>query len=71
MPLSSAPPDAIATRSLASVVRASGHPPSTAPTTISSGTKRSSKNTSLKSSSPVISRSGRMSMPGERMSTRK
>src|SRR6478735_8475265 len=63
MPRSSAPPAAIATRSLASVVRANGQPPSTGPTTMSSGTKRSSKKTSLKRASPVISRRGRMS-PG-------
>jgi hypothetical protein len=56
---------------LASVVRASRHPSLTAPTTISSGTNMSSKNTSLNRLSPVISRSGRMSMPGEDMSTRK
>ena len=54
---------AIATRSLASVVRASFQPPSTSPTTHSSGTKTSSRKTSLNISSPVSSRSGRMSMP--------
>ena len=44
---------------------------SISPTTQSSGTKHSSKNTSVNSASPVISRSGRISMPGEVMSTRK
>ena len=59
------------TRSLARVVRASCQPPSTSPTTHSSGTKQSSKKTSLNSAAPVISRSGRTSMPGDVMSTRK
>ena len=55
---------AIATRSLASVVRASFQPSSSSPTRQSSGTNTSSRNTSLNSASPVISRSGRTSMPG-------
>ena len=50
----------IATRSLARVVRASGQPPSTSPTTQSSGTKTPSRKTSLNSASPVSSRSGRI-----------
>ena len=54
------------TRSLASVVRATRQPPLTSPTTQSSGTNTSSRKTSLKSASPVISRSGRTSTPGER-----
>jgi hypothetical protein len=54
---------AIATRSLARVVRASFQPSSTSPTTIASGTNTSSRKTSLKSALPVISRSGRTSMP--------
>jgi hypothetical protein len=61
----------IDTRSLASVVRASGQPPSTSPITQSSGTNTSSRNTSLNMARPVISRSGRMSMPGVAMSTMK
>ena len=59
------------TRSLASVVRATRQPPLTSPTTQSSGTKTSSRKTSLNMASPVISRSGRTSTPGEFMSTRK
>ena len=62
---------AMATRSLASVVRASLQPSPGSATTHSSGTKTSSRKTSLNSASPVISRSGRTSMPGLRMSTRK
>ena len=69
MPPPNDEPLPIDTRSLASVVRASGQPPSTSPITQSSGTNTSSKNTSLNISMPVISRSGRMSMPGVRMST--
>ena len=62
----------IATRSLASVVRASLQPSSTSPTTSSSGTNTSSRKTSLNSAWPVISRSGRTSMPSLfLMSTRK
>ena len=65
---SSAPPNAESddsdTRSLAKVVRASFQPPSISPTTQSSGTKQSSKKTSLNRAAPVISRSGRTSMPG-------
>ncbi|CNM68723.1 Uncharacterised protein [Mycobacterium tuberculosis] len=58
-------------RSLASVVRASRQPSLTVPTTISSGTNTLSRKTSLNSESPVISRSGRISMPGDFMSTKK
>ena len=60
----------IATRSLARVVRASGQPPFTSPTTQSSGTKTSSRKTSLNSASPVSSRSGRIVIPGVAMSSR-
>ena len=71
MPPPNDAPLPIDTRSLASVVRASGQPPSTSPTTQSSGTNTSSRNTSLNISRPVISRSGRMSRPGAFMSTMK
>jgi len=47
------------------------HPPSTSPTTHSSGTHTSSRKTSLNSASPVSSRSGRTSIPFVVMSTRK
>ena len=73
--ISSATPDPNAhdldsdTRSLASVVLATRQPPFTGPTTQSSGTKTSSRNTWLNSESPVISRSGRTSTPGADMST--
>ena len=60
---------AIATRSLASVVRASVQPSPGSPTTQSSGTNTSSRKTSLNIASPVISRSGRTSMPAAVMST--
>ncbi len=64
-------PEAMDTRSLARVVRARRHPPLTCPTTQSSGTKTSVKNTSLNIAAPVISRSGRTSMPSVCMSTMK
>ena len=57
------------TRSLPSVARATRQPWPTSPTTPSSGTNTSSKNTSLNSASPVSSRSGRMSTPSLRRST--
>ena len=53
------------TRSFASVVLATRQPPLTSPTTQSSGTNTSSRKTWLKRESPVISRSGRTSTPGE------
>ena len=53
------------------MLRATFQPPLTSPTTQSSGTNTLSRKTSLNSASPVISRSGRTSMPGEDMSTRK
>ena len=39
------------------------------PMSASAGTRTSEKNTSLKSDVPVISRSGRVSMPGSDMSS--
>ncbi|SKT97064.1 Uncharacterised protein [Mycobacteroides abscessus subsp. abscessus] len=71
MASSNVPPPAIATRSLANVVRARRQPSSTEPTTFSSGTMTPSRKTSLNISSPVISRSGRTVMPGVFMSSRK
>ena len=64
-------PDPIDTRSFASVVRAARQPSLTAPTTQSSGTNTSDRNTSLNMAKPVSSRSGRMSMPSLVMSTQK
>ena len=64
-------PDAMDTRSLASVVRAHAQPSVGPPTTQSSGTNTSSRNISLNRAMPVSSRSGRTSMPGVAMSTRK
>ena len=57
------------TRSLPSVALATVHPVLGSPTTSSSGTNRSLKNTSLKSEPPVICRSGRTSTSGAFMST--
>ena len=53
-----------------SVVSATVHPWSTSPRRISSGTRTSVKNTSLKEAPPVICRNGRTSTPGAFMSTR-
>ena len=61
----------MAERSLARVVWATRHPSPTSPSTLAAGMRTSSRNTSLKWASPVICRSGRMSMPGLAMSTRK
>ncbi len=61
----------IDTRSFASVVRPARQPSSTAPITQSSGTNTSSKKTSLNQASPLISRKGRISIPGEPISTKK
>ena len=61
----------IATRSVASVDMATRQPSPGAPSTQSSGTNTLSRKTSLNMVRPVISRSGRMSMPGACMSTRK
>src|SRR5690606_4293337 len=71
---SSAPPiplPPMAIRSADSVERAIFQPLFSAPTRQSSGTKTSSRKTSLKRASPVICTSGRTSRPGLRMSTRK
>ena len=59
-------PDAIDTRSLASVVRAHAHPSVGPPTRQSSGTNTSTSEISLNMAMPVSSRSGRTSMPGRR-----
>ena len=56
------------TRSLPRVERATVQPSLGVPTTSSSGTKTSLKNTSLKSALPVIWRNGRTSTPGPCMS---
>ena len=64
-------PEDIETRSLARVIRARPQPPLTSPITQSSGTKTSSKKTSLNMAAPVSSRRGRMSSPAELMSTMK
>ena len=58
-------------RSWVSVDDDTRHPSFTAPITQSSGTNTSSRNTSLKSDSPVICLSGRISTPSARMSTTK
>ena len=60
----SAPPPDSDTRSLPSVTLASAQPWFTSPTRLPAGMRTSVKNTSLKSASPVISRIGRISMPG-------
>ncbi len=52
-------PVAMATRSKARVAIATFQPPSTAPTTASSGRKTSSRKTSLNSASPSMCASGR------------
>ena len=56
----------MADRSLARVVWATCQPSPTSPSTLAAGIRTSSRNTSLKWASPVIWRSGRMSMPGVR-----
>ena len=56
------------TLSLPRVARATVQPPSTGPTTSSSGTNTSLKNTSLNSDMPVVMRSGRTSTPSACMS---
>ena len=61
-------PPPIETRSLPRVDRATVQPSFGVPTTSSSGTKTSLRNTSLKSELPVIMRSGRTSTPGACMS---
>ena len=61
-------PPPMLTLSLPSVARATVQPPSTGPTTSSSGTKTSLKNTSLNSELPVGIFSGRTSTPSACMS---
>ena len=56
------------TLSLPSVARATVQPPSTGPTTSSSGTNTSLKNTSLNSEPPLVIFSGRTSTPSACMS---
>ena len=60
--------DAMLTRSFPRVARATRHPSLTGPTTSSSGTNTSSRNTSLKSFSPVISVNGLTRTPAAFMS---
>ena len=67
----SAEPRPMATRSVASVLRAIRQPSPGFPTTQSSGTNTSSRKTSLNTARPVISRNGRISIPLLSMSTRK
>ena len=57
------PPPPMLTLSLPRVARATVQPPSTGPTTSSSGTKTSLKKTSLNSEVPVVILSGRTSTP--------
>ena len=65
------PPPPMAERSLVSVVIATRQPPLTSPTTLAAGTRTSVKKTSLKWIAPSIWRSGRTSIPGVDMSTRR
>ena len=64
-------PPAIDDRSLLSVVWATRQPSPGAPSRFSPGMRTPSRNTSEKWASPVICRSGRTSMPGVDMSSRK
>ena len=64
-------PVAMATRSKPRVPIATFQPPSTAPTTALSGTKTSSRNTSLNSVSPSMWRSGRTVTPSLSIGRRK
>ena len=57
--------------SLRRVVRVTFHPPPTSPTTLSAGMRTSDRKTSLKWATPWAWTRGRISMPGERMSTMK
>ena len=61
-------PPPMLTLSLPSVARATVQPPSTGPTTSSSGTNTSLKKTSLNSEPPVVIFSGRTSTPSACMS---
>ncbi|WBL36803.1 hypothetical protein O0235_04380 [Tepidiforma flava] len=58
-------------RSKSSVAVDTYQPRFTSPTTMSAGTRTSSKNTSLNPACPVIWTSGRTVMPGSVISTRK
>ena len=58
-------------RSWVSVVFATVQPWLTPPSTLACGTRALSMKTSLKTASPVISRSGRTSTPGWRIGNRK
>ena len=58
-----------ARRSNASIVRATRQPSWSSPSTLATGTRTSSRKTSLKCESPVIWRNGRTVMPGTCMST--
>ena len=60
----SAPSPESETRSLPSVTLASSQPPCSGPTRWSAGMRTSVKKTSLKACSPVMSISGRISIPG-------
>ena len=60
----SAPSPDSDTRSLPSVTLASAQPPLTSPTRLAAGRRTSSRNTSLKAWSPVMSTMGRMVTPG-------
>ena len=57
--------------SLRSVVRVTFQPLPTSPTTLEAGMRTSDRNTSLKWATPCAWTSGRISIPGERMSTTK
>ena len=73
-PMRSTPPDPepdTIWRSPASVAPATRQPSPVAPTRYASGTRTSSRNTSLKSTSPPMCRSGRTSTPGACRSTMK
>ena len=61
----------MAMRSFISVVMATRQPSPTAPRRFSSGMRTSVKKTSLKPVPPLICLMGRISIPGERMSTMK
>ena len=65
------PPPPTPVRSSARLAPATFQPSPGAPMTLATGTRTSSKNTSLKSVVPVISRRGRTSMPGVVMSRMK
>ncbi len=62
-----APPPERERRSLPKVSRASAQPRFSSPTRFSTGIRTSSRNTSLKSGTPVISTMGRTSIPERSM----